>query len=293
MSDSPQELAFLFDCGGEDLVGILHAREPNASVGVLIVTGGPQYRVGSHRQFVLLARDLASLGIPVMRFDYRGMGDSTGTPQSFDRVDDDLKAAIDAMFSRVSTLQKVVVWGLCDAASAAMIYGWRDHRVAGLVLANPWARTESGEAKALIKHYYVRRLFSGEFWRKLVTGQLEFGRSLQSLLGNVRSASGTGEVSGEDTGESFLARMEKGLDRFSGPVLFLLSGDDLTAAEFVEFSGSSSSWRGIMSKSMCQKREFPGVNHTFSSEDWRSLAARATSDWLLSEFTDIREFADS
>ena len=45
-----------------------------ASRGMLIVVGGPQYRAGSHRQFTLLARDVAATGVPTMRFDYRGMG---------------------------------------------------------------------------------------------------------------------------------------------------------------------------------------------------------------------------
>jgi uncharacterized protein len=36
------------------------------------------YRVGPHRQFLLLARDWAADGIPVMRFDYQGQGDSEG-----------------------------------------------------------------------------------------------------------------------------------------------------------------------------------------------------------------------
>jgi len=49
-----------------------------ADTGVLIVVGGPQYRVGSHRQFVMLARFLADHGVPCMRFDYRGMGDVSG-----------------------------------------------------------------------------------------------------------------------------------------------------------------------------------------------------------------------
>jgi len=66
---------------------------------VLIIVGGPQYRVGSHRQFVLLARHLAAQGIPVMRFDVRGMGDSKGKPRNFGQLDDDLRAATDCFFA--------------------------------------------------------------------------------------------------------------------------------------------------------------------------------------------------
>ena len=57
------ESVLMFGCEGEVLLGIVS--EPSGgtvapSAGVVIVVGGPQYRAGSHRQFVLLARALAS-----------------------------------------------------------------------------------------------------------------------------------------------------------------------------------------------------------------------------------------
>ncbi|WP_229425323.1 hydrolase 1, exosortase A system-associated [Massilia sp. Se16.2.3] len=104
---------------------------------MLVVVGGPQYRAGSHRQFTLLARDLADAGIPALRFDYRGMGDSEGDLQTFEHVEDDLRAAIDRFFLEVPGMREVVLWGLCDGASAAAMYAPQDARVSGLVLLNP------------------------------------------------------------------------------------------------------------------------------------------------------------
>ena len=82
-----REDAVVFQCEGASLVGILHVpeREP-ARIGVLVIVGGPQYRVGSHRQFVLMARSLAQSGYAVLRFDYRGMGDSDGEMRTFESV---------------------------------------------------------------------------------------------------------------------------------------------------------------------------------------------------------------
>ncbi|MDQ2695687.1 MAG: hydrolase 1, exosortase A system-associated, partial [Pseudomonadota bacterium] len=111
------ETAFVFACRGDELPGILHHGAAGAARGLLLVVGGPQYRVGSHRQFVLLARDLAAAGIPVLRFDYRGMGDAGGDFAGFEGVDDDIAAALDAFFARCPGLREVVLWGLCDAAS--------------------------------------------------------------------------------------------------------------------------------------------------------------------------------
>jgi hypothetical protein len=59
------ERVLMLRCEADTMLGILHEPvAPSAPVGVLIVVGGPQYRAGSHRQFVLLARALRKLGTP-------------------------------------------------------------------------------------------------------------------------------------------------------------------------------------------------------------------------------------
>jgi len=95
---SLREEAITFACAGDSLVGVLATPEPasQADVAVLIVVGGPQVRAGSHRQFTLLARHLAAAGYAALRFDVRGMGDSTGDLKSFEHITPDIGAAIDA-----------------------------------------------------------------------------------------------------------------------------------------------------------------------------------------------------
>ena len=116
------EKARVFGCAGEQLMGILALPDAPLATGVVIIVGGPQYRAGSHRQFVLLSRALASAGHSVLRFDYRGMGDSTGDLQNFETVNPDIDCAIDTLQAGVPGLLKVVLWGLCDGASAALLY---------------------------------------------------------------------------------------------------------------------------------------------------------------------------
>jgi uncharacterized protein len=122
---------------GSILYGVVHDPRSNAKRGILMVAAGA-YRVGPHRQFLLLARDWAAGGIPVMRFDYQGQGDSEGAGAfNFDSLMHDIRSAIDCFTSAVPGIERVVLWGLCEAALNSLLYARRDPRVDGLVLVNP------------------------------------------------------------------------------------------------------------------------------------------------------------
>ncbi|MDH5545581.1 MAG: hydrolase 1, exosortase A system-associated [Gammaproteobacteria bacterium] len=277
--DSHPETPITFTCQDETLVGIVHHSDASAETGVLIVVGGPQYRAGSHRQFVLLARMLASNGIPVFRFDYRGMGDSSGELRTFEDVDQDIRAAIDTFIVHSPSIKKVVIWGLCDAASAALFYGHTDNRVSGMVLLNPWVRTEAGEARAYLKHYYLRRLTSKAFWSKVFSGKFRMGESVSSAVSMSKKASQI--TSDASCGIAPLPqRMLQGLSAFHGKVLFVLSEDDLTASEFRDLIASSREWKKMLAKKKAIFKDVQQANHTFSSEKWRSQVEHLTLDWL-------------
>ena len=84
------EIPLVFKVQNSPLLGILHRPEGVASVGIIMVAaGGPQYRVGCCRQLLTWARRFADNGIAVLRFDYRGMGDSGGRFLGFRQIDDD------------------------------------------------------------------------------------------------------------------------------------------------------------------------------------------------------------
>jgi pimeloyl-ACP methyl ester carboxylesterase len=266
-----------------------------------------------------LARHLAAAGIPVFRFDYRGMGDASGPQRDFEQVDADIRAAIDRFQAESPGLQEVVIWGLCDAASAALFYAWQDPRVSGLVLLNPWVRTEEGLAKAYLKGYYLRRVLSLEFWKGLVSGRVNPLNSLRSLMGMVRRVAGAGRTAsgsgsldaGVDAGIEaetkaraangmpaatasgvkaqrlpsgpLPERMAAGWRRFTGPILLILSGDDLTAAEFRDVAAQSPAWRGLLDAPRVTRRELPEANHTFGRRVWREQVADWTRDWVISK----------
>ncbi len=281
-----KEQAVVFECSAQRLVGIVHAAG-SATTGVLVIVGGPQYRVGSHRQFLLLARYLADNNIPVMRFDYRGMGDAKGEARTFEDVGDDIHVAIDAFFNNSPGLQSVILWGLCDAASAALFYGYSDSRVKGMILLNPWVRTEAGEAKAYLRHYYIQRLINKEFWRKVLTGKFELQKSLVSLLKviNKSSANQAKDLSTSEEGSSGISlqeRMYEGLDRFQGWVGIVISGNDLTAAEFEDMVKTSKAWQKLLHAKAVKFHYLSEANHTFSKQIWRNEVAELSLRWVIS-----------
>ena len=297
MATPEPEVPLIFDCAGAQLLGILHLGAPDARRAVIIVVGGPQYRVGSHRQFVLLARHLAAAGIPTLRFDYRGMGDSEGDPRSFETIRDDIAAAIDCLFHQLPALRQVVLWGLCDAASASALYAAGDHRVAGLVLLNPWVRTPTGEARAYLWHYYTQRLLSAPFWLKFLRGSVDLRQSLSALRGFIRSAKNAPatdehpEPNADRVGATDLAprpdstspqRILQSLRDFPGQVLLILSGNDLTAREFDDRLRTAPAWSLWAQREQVERRYLLEADHTFSNETWRAQVQDCTLTWLRS-----------
>lgn len=273
-----RDQALFIPCQGERMLAILS--EPTAisstiKTGVLVIVGGPQYRVGSHRQFTLLARELASQGVPTLRLDYRGMGDAEGEMRDFEAVTEDIAAAIDAFFNHTSgRIDQVVLWGLCDGASAALLYldATNDPRVRGLTLLNPWARSNTSLAKTQLKHYYWQRLRQPEFWKKLLGGGV--GRKAwRDLIGNARVALGltktppqltTAEPTHLKSKSPYQERMAGAWRNFGGDIQLIISGQDMTANEFLDHAGSNTHWRGLLNQRKAQRVDLPAADHTFS-----------------------------
>lgn len=286
------ETALAFDCAGDTLVGVLHPAAAAARRGVVfVVGGGPQCRVGGHRQLTLWARRLAAEGFPSLRFDYRGMGDSHGEFRGFEDCDEDIRCAIDRFVASVpGGLDEVVLWGECDAASAILFYAFRDARVKGIVLLNPWVHTEAGQAQVMLRFYYLQRLLQPSFWRKVFSGRFNPVASLSSLLQTVRQSRGTAAAA--PAPDALLAaiprelplpqRLLLGMQRFAGPVLLVLSGRDLIAREFETAAAASPAWQQQLGRAGVTRRDLPEADHTFSSAAQRTQVVDWGLGWLRS-----------
>lgn len=257
---------------GAELVGVL-ARPADAAqtkpVAVVIVVGGPQTRVGSHRQFTIMARALAAAGHACLRFDYTGMGDSPGPKPDFEKAGPDIGRACDALLAQVPGCERIALWGLCDGATAAIFYAQKDPRIAAVIAANPWARSEATRAQAIVTEHYGSRLRSAEFWKKLLTGKVNVLAAGSEAVGNLlrarRSKAGAG---GEEASESLPDRLLRALVSPASPVRLQLSGKDLTAAEF-EIAMKAS---GAIEQVLAGALRLDDADHTFSdSQAWQAV----------------------
>ena len=288
------EVPLTFACGSDRLAAMLH-RPATAAAGtskrgvVIVVAGGPQYRAGAHRQFVSLARKLAASGFPVLRFDLRGMGDSSGSYVGFQESEADIRCAIDALLAREPQLDEVVLLGECESASGILFYAWRDVRVKGAVLVNPWVRTEEGQAQVIIKHYYLDRLRSKEFWRLVRSGKFDIRASLSSLADVVRAyvrgkklmaQAHTDAASDDISGLPLPVKTAVGLRRFTGRSLLLMSGHDYIAREFDEVTAASTAWNGLLADPRVVRCDIEGADHTFSRAAWKEAASDAVVSWM-------------
>jgi exosortase A-associated hydrolase 1 len=266
----------VFECEGSRLIGIAALPAQPAETGVLIIVGGPQYRAGSHRQFTLLARHLAGLGIASLRFDYRGMGDSEGEKRSFDQINADIDAALDTFMKLAPAIGGIALWGLCDAASAAMSYAHTDTRVRQLILLNPWLPSPLQVARTRLKIYYPSRLGQVNFWAKLLSFDVDIPVTIRSIFGDLKTMFRWENKPSNPIDSAANERMLAGLKQFSGQVLFVMSEKDLTARTFRAHIDNDPRWQ--QASKVATFLEIRGADHTFSTRKFRDQVAQVTAD---------------
>jgi exosortase A-associated hydrolase 1 len=170
----------VFPCAGEWLAGTLDAAP--GDTGLLIVSGGAEIRIGTHRGMALLAARLAQGGVPVFRYDRRGIGDSSGTDPGFAAAGPDLRAAVTAFRAAQPQLHRLVALGNCDAAALLALEGGAAG-IDAVILTNPWTGNEADALPpaAAIRARYRARLRDPAQWRRLVTGGVDLRRLAAGL----------------------------------------------------------------------------------------------------------------
>ena len=136
----PREQPLFFGLGDDRLFGVLHVPQGTPRHGLVICHALAEEKLWSHRVFVALARELANHGIAVLRFDFRGEGESDLDFEQAgiaSRIDDAVRAA-EVLFEQHPTLTGITflghrLGGAIAAAAAARL----GPRVLGLLVWDP------------------------------------------------------------------------------------------------------------------------------------------------------------
>jgi exosortase A-associated hydrolase 1 len=211
-----------FPCVGDRLAGTLD--EGSKATGLLIVSGGNEIRIGAHRGMALLAAQLAASGTPVLRYDRRGIGDSTGENHGFLESAPDIAAAA-ATFVAETGVRRLIAFGNCDAATALALF----HGVAGidaLILANPWVieDNDSLPPAAAIRARYAEKLRNPKEVLRLLRG----GVNISKIFGGLRKIS----TASSPAADSLANRLIAALTTSTIPITILLARRDNTAIAF-------------------------------------------------------------
>jgi dienelactone hydrolase len=161
-----KERAVLFGAT-KSLSGVL--TEPSGGApgapAALLLSAGYMHRVGPNRLYVAIARRLAAAGIPVLRFDHSGLGESAARHDGMPLKESVLAEGIEAMnfLAESGIANRFVPMGLCWGGENAQRLAHADPRVVAAALIDGFAyRTFGYHARK-----YARHALAAGSWRRL------------------------------------------------------------------------------------------------------------------------------
>lgn len=288
------------------LKGILSVPREHSDTGIIFLHGWSGNRSGPHHMFVKLARLLTSDGLINLRFDFYGRGESSG--ELFDgtllTMIEDARCAIDWLVENLA-IKKCIAIGICSGGEVAV--GCATHpKVQGCIL---WSAPIFAGLKARLRERrkrwsyfveYLRKLFRPTTWRKLFSGQIQFGIIMRVLFGKAgdaqrprESSSGTSNGRAQAASvsdavptevlnrerkqlESLLSEFER---QYKKPTLMVYGTGDPEAKPAIAWYGD------IFEKSGAPYRVHlvRGANHSFYSLAWEREVLDVTRQWLSSK----------
>jgi len=266
--------------GSASLLGILSlppSEVPIRRPAVVILNTGIAYRIGHHRMYVTMARELAALGHLTFRFDFSGIGDSLGRGDlsPIEAHQADVSQALDWLTAHHDVREFVLI-GLCAGADIALMYGHTDRRVAGLVLLDPIVPPTA----RFYAHYIGQRLTHLRSWRSFLTGR---GRIWQELSEWIRSTFGAAAVPPvSDADRTFRKEIERLYARSLDcdlKLLFVLTGGPWEGRQSYR-EQIFEALPNLPLRGRVSVEHFRDADHTFTSESVRERLQKLVLGWV-------------
>jgi len=178
----------------KSLVGIIaeptSRPEGDCLPAIIILNAGFVHRVGPNRLHVKIAREMATVGHLVLRFDFSGIGDSeiSGDNIPFEeRTLLEVQQAMDYL-GATRNIQDFILVGICSGADIAFRTACCEPRVIGMIGINGYyldrrvvQQMNPHIKNSTQKRYYSSRLLDYRSWWRLITGKSDF-RSIVRFL---------------------------------------------------------------------------------------------------------------
>jgi dienelactone hydrolase len=247
------------------------ARWPRAAV---LVHGWSGTRHGPHDLLVATSRALADAGVPAVRFDLRGRGESEGTAAgtSLDGMIADAVAAAEAVRSRTGA-ERIAVVGLCSGGNVAIGAATSSPEIDELVLWSTLPFAPSKRAADGVRrtgHFagsYLAKLASPRTWWRLAKGAVNVKAVWRVLFGHFAE-----DMSLKDSSRDIMAAFAG----YRGRALFVYGGRDpegIGARKHYEEFAAAEGLRADF-------RIIEGSNHNFYSIPWKRELIETTLEWL-------------
>lgn len=276
------------DVAGETVFAVRSEPETPGAIGVMLLPGGGYtFTPQRNRWGVDLAHRLAAAGYPFLRFDWQGIGDSTGSVDTF-ALDRPAVADARAALARLESPRRVLM-GQCYGARTAMAMASDVERLAGVVLISPPVRDHArGEGTATMKAYEMSagsylKAGAGKLSPAMLTDRTELVRVLRIGRAFVRARwkKATARFRPPDPTPWVSAPFLHQLDALitSGiPTLLLYGSDENDYQEFTE--ARRGKLGALLAKPGIQLEVVPGSVHALDRVEVQQAVIETVERWL-------------
>lgn len=238
---------------------------------IILLGAGLVHRVGPHRLYVKLARQLAQQGFVVFRFDFSGIGDSGVRADALPLKKSAVLETLEAMdwLASARSIDRFVLMAVCSGAGFSFQTACADPRVIGVSLINAAGHRWGGSDelnRTLIRHY-VRMLRSASFRRnnvrKLIRLGFDYRTITRAFLGHLKKPFSVRRKAVQESGavEEIVTGFRALMTR-SVRVLIVYSEGDEGWDYYQLFLRSR--LRELLASDQVQIQMIEGANHTFT-----------------------------
>lgn len=268
------------------LVGIITdppeaTREKNLPAIILLNTGIFHHRIGPHRLYVKMARDLSAKGFVVIRFDFAGTGDSKARDHRLSFEESVVRETQEAMdcLRAARGVERFVLIGLCLGAMISLKTACVDPRVVGAVLINAQGcrRCASDSLgfhivdRKLARYYWMTALSNPSKWWKVINRNVHY----KCIIRATRSLFTPKRIMSSRT-DSMAADLHLSADKGIG--LFLICSERDPALDYIH-AILGNELRELSSCGKLKVEVIPQADHTFTLLQNQEYLLKAVHNW--------------